>query len=129
MTEVEKHKIFNEGIIVMFALMMTFMLFEAYKHKHHLKFGHEASLVCVIGIIVSAIYMNSQQTEFADIMAFNDDLFFYFVLPPIIFSQGFNMYRKRFFDNIANIVLFGVFGTFTTFAVFAACTIFTVENT
>lgn len=61
-------------------------------------------------------------------MAFNDDLFFYFVLPPIIFSQGFNMYRKRFFDNIGNIVLFGVFGTFTTFAVFAACTIFTVEH-
>ena len=57
--ENEKHKIFNEGIIVIFALMMTFMLFEAYKHKHHLKFGHEASLVCVIGLIISAIYMNS----------------------------------------------------------------------
>ena len=32
------------------------MLFEAFKHKYHLKFGHEASLVCVIGVIISAIY-------------------------------------------------------------------------
>ena len=84
--EVE-HKIFNEGIIVIFAMLMIFMLFEAYKHKNHWKFGHEASFVCVVGILISGFYANGDGgSEFADIMEFNDDLFFYFVLPPIIFA-------------------------------------------
>mmetsp|Transcript_41009 Transcript_41009/g.53750 ORF Transcript_41009/g.53750 Transcript_41009/m.53750 type:complete len:104 (+) Transcript_41009:41-352(+) len=82
----EGHKVFNEGIIVIFVMLMIFMLFEAYKHKSGLKFGHEASLVCVIGILISAVYMYCGSKEFAEIMAFNDDLFFYFVLPPIVFA-------------------------------------------
>ena len=56
-------------------------------------------------------------------MKFNDDLFFYFVLPPIVFASGFNMYRKKFFANIQNIVLFGVLGTFIAFGSFSALTI------
>ena len=55
-------------------------------------------------------------------MEFNGDLFFYFVLPPIVFASGFNMYRKKFFANIRKITLFGVFGTFITFAVFSGLT-------
>ena len=103
-------------------MMMIYMLFEAYKAKNNVKFGHQASLVCLVGICISAMYMGKGAHEFHDIMQFNDDLFFYFVLPPIVFASGFNMYRKKFFENIANIVLFGVFGTFVTFAVFVTLT-------
>ena len=52
------HAVFNKGILIIFAMLMIFMLFEAFKHKHHLKFGHEASLVCVIGILISALNSN-----------------------------------------------------------------------
>ena len=92
-SKAEAHKVFNEGIIVIFAMLMLFMLFEAYKHKSGLKFGHEASLVCVVGVAISALYMHYGSNEFASIMEFDDDLFFYFVLPPIVFASGFNMYR------------------------------------
>lgn len=104
------------------------MLFEAYKHKHHLKFGHEASLVCLIGIICSAVYAAKGEQEFNDIMAFNEDMFFYFILPPIIFASGFNMYRKKFFANIGNITLFGVMGTFVCFGSFTGLTLVAVKN-
>ena len=123
----KQHQVFNEGILVIFFMLMIFMLFEAYKHKKNLKFGHEASLVCVIGIAISAIYTSMGTTEFADIMTFNDDLFFYFVLPPIVFASGFNMYRKKFFANIKNITLFGVLGTFVTFASFSGLTILALK--
>ena len=46
----ESHKVFDEGILVIFGMLMIYMLFEAYKHKKGLKFGHEASLVCIVGI-------------------------------------------------------------------------------
>ena len=123
------HKIFNEGIIVIFAMLMMFMLYEAYKHKHHWKFGHEASFVVIVGIIISGFYSGGEGSqEFSDIMEFNDDLFFYFVLPPIIFAAGYNMYRNKFFANIANITLFGVLGTFLTFGCFAGITVAILSN-
>ena len=122
------HRVFNEGILVIFALLMVYMLFEAFKHKHHLKFGHEASLVSLTGLLISGIYMYGGSAEFSDIMAFNDDLFFYFVLPPIVFASGFNMYRKKFFANIQNITLFGVISTFICFSCFSGLTILALNT-
>lgn len=56
-------------------------------------------------------------------MAFSDDLFFYFCLPPIVFASGFNMQRKKFFANIGNIVLFGLIGTIIAFVSFSLMTV------
>ena len=125
--EAKKHHVFNEGIIVIFVMLMLFMLFEAIKHKRHWKFGHEASFVCVVGMLVSFVYMKIGSEEFADIMTFNDDLFFYFVLPPIVFASGYNMYRKKFFANLKNIALFGILGTFVIFGIFSSLTIVTLK--
>lgn len=61
-------------------------------------------------------------------MRFDDNLFFYFILPPIVFASGFNMYRKKFFANISNILLFGVVGTFIAFGTFSGLTIFTINS-
>ena len=57
------------------------------------------------------------------VVEFNDNLFFYFCLPPLVFASGFNMHRKKFFENIGNIMLFGVGGTIVTFIVFVALTL------
>ena len=123
------HKIFNQSVIVIFVMLMTFMLFESCKHQYHWKFGHEASFVVVLGIIISGFYMGGEDSQqFAEIMEFNDDLFFYFVLPPIIFAAGYNMYRSKFFGNIANITLFGVLGTFFMFGCFAGITMAILNN-
>ena len=120
---VDHHQVFNSGIIIVLVLLMVYMLFEASKHKYGLVFGHEASLVCLTGLAVSAVAQWLGVAEFHNLMKFNDDLFFYFVLPPIVFASGFNMYRKKFFANIKNIVLFGVIGTFIAFASFSGMTI------
>ena len=114
--------VFNAGILIIFFMLMLYMLFEAYKHKKDLKFGHEASLVCVVGLAVSAIMWSYSVGEFSDMMTFNDNLFFYFILPPIVFASGFNMYRKKFFGNLTNILLFGLVSTLITFALFSTFT-------
>ena len=57
-------------------------------------------------------------------MKFSDDLFFYFCLPPIVFASGFNMQRKKFFQNIRNIILFGLIGTFIAFTSFSGMTVY-----
>jgi NhaP-type Na+/H+ or K+/H+ antiporter len=120
--------VFNAGILIIFFMLMLYMLFEAYKHKKDLKFGHEASLVCVVGLAISAIMWFYSIGEFSEMMTFNDNLFFYFVLPPIVFASGFNMYRKKFFGNLTNILIFGVCSTLITFALFSTFTMLISNN-
>jgi sodium/hydrogen exchanger 3 len=50
----------------------------------------------------------------SSLVRFNDDFFFMFLLPPIIFESGFNMKHeqtKAFFHNMGAILLFAMFGT------------------
>lgn len=44
------------------------------------------------------------------------------LLPLIIFATGFNMRRKKFFENISNVAKFGLLGTVLTFAIYTGLT-------
>jgi NhaP-type Na+/H+ or K+/H+ antiporter len=104
-------------------MIMLFMGFEAFKKKYQLSFGHEASFVTLIGFTISWLFIkDSDNTQFAEMMAFNQQLFFYVCLPPIVFASGFNMQRKDFFANMTNVILFGIVGTFIAFFVFVSGT-------
>jgi NhaP-type Na+/H+ or K+/H+ antiporter len=48
---------------------------------------------------------------------FNENIFFTFVLPPIIFSAGYNLRRTSFFKYFMYIISFGVVGTVICFLV------------
>lgn len=65
--------------------------------------------------------------EFENMMAFNEQLFFYLVLPPIVFGAGYNMQRKDFYGNLRYIALLGLFGTLLFFLLFAILTMIYCE--
>ena len=48
--------------------------------------------------------------------SFNEQFFFYFLLPPIIFSSGYNLKTKKFFAYMPYTLLFGIVGTFLNFS-------------
>lgn len=50
-------------------------------------------------------------TEETDFVWFQPNVFFYVLLPPIIFDAGYALKRKDFFRNLATIIMFAVFGT------------------
>lgn len=58
----------------------------------------------------------------SDVYKFKQDLFFDFLLPPIILNSGFNMRRKKFFQNIGNIAIFGLGVTFVCFTLYSLAT-------
>jgi NhaP-type Na+/H+ or K+/H+ antiporter len=49
------------------------------------------------------------------ILVFSEDLFFIYLLPPIIFNAGFQVKKKQFFRNFMTITLFGAVGTMISF--------------
>ena len=55
-------------------------------------------------------------------MTFDEDFFFYFCLPPIVFASGYTMKRKKFFQNFSNILVFGLIGTVVQFTLFSLLT-------
>lgn len=57
-------------------------------------------------------------------LQFSDEMFFTFILPPIIFAAGYNIRRKAFFKYFLYIILFGVCGTVITFLVVTPLTYF-----
>lgn len=83
--------------------------------------GHETGLALITGLIISVMLHYIPKDGHYDI-SFDGGIFFYVCLPPIIFASGFNMRRRRFFDNIGYILLFGIFGTIVTFFVFTGMT-------
>mmetsp|Transcript_1659 Transcript_1659/g.1112 ORF Transcript_1659/g.1112 Transcript_1659/m.1112 type:complete len:117 (-) Transcript_1659:1297-1647(-) len=64
-----------------------------------------------------------QDGALRDQFKFDDNVLFYFCIPPIVFASGYNMRRKRFFRNITNIMIFGVFGTLATYIIFSGLTL------
>jgi NhaP-type Na+/H+ or K+/H+ antiporter len=87
----------------------------------HFLVGHETGVIIIIGIIVSTL-MEIWTGDNTSIISWRNEIFFDLLLPLIIFATGYNMRREKFFENISNIVKFGVIGTVITFIIYSSLT-------
>jgi len=79
---------------------------------------HESSVVIVLGIVVGGLI----QLATGSAVEFDQGIFFYLVLPPIIFAQGYTLKRKNFFKYSQAIVVLGLLGTVANFLLIAGLT-------
>ena len=82
-------------------------------------FGHETGVVIIIGIAISYVLNVANDTKLG---AFSPDVLFEFGLPMILYAAGYNMRRRRFFDNINNITMFGILSTVLCFIILSTLT-------
>ncbi|KAF5453916.1 hypothetical protein F2P56_023628 [Juglans regia] len=72
---------------------------------------NESITALVIGVCTGVVILLTSGGKSSHIFVFSEDLFFIYLLPPIIFNAGFQVKKKQFFRNFVTIVLFGAVGT------------------
>ncbi|CDW71290.1 sodium hydrogen exchanger [Stylonychia lemnae] len=111
----------SSGAILIVLLIMFYMFIGSVIERYKIIIGHEAALAILLGMLVSFLAFKLGHVELTEFLTFNENFFFYFCLPPLVFASGYNMQRKNFFDNFNNILIFGLVNTviqFTLFSVF-----------
>ena len=77
-----------------------------------------------IALMFWFMYDNHKKEQFE----FSASAFFNFFLPPVIFNSGFNMRKKKFFQNLGNVAIFGLFVTFVCFFLYSVATWWLINN-
>eukprot|EP00250_Pteridium_aquilinum_P002547 c12767_g2_i1 orf=1-912(-) len=103
------------AICITVALLLGSMLIGHLLHTT--KWVNESTTSIVLGVCAGMIVFIKSSGQNSHTLNFNEDLFFYYLLPPIIFNAGFQVKKKQFFQNFFAIMLFGVIGVFISFAI------------
>ncbi|XP_022150190.1 sodium/hydrogen exchanger 2-like [Momordica charantia] len=78
---------------------------------------NESVTALFIGLLTGTFILLTSSGRHSRILVFNEELFFIYVLPPIIFNAGFQVKKKQFFRNFLMIMLFGAVGTVISFLI------------
>ncbi|RRT66208.1 hypothetical protein B296_00040394 [Ensete ventricosum] len=78
---------------------------------------NESITSLIIGLCTGIVLRLATRGNNSRVMVFSEDLFFIYVLPPIIFNAGFQVKKKQFFRNFITIMLFGAVGTLISFII------------
>ena len=116
MSEEESGQDLNLVTLLTIIILMIYTVAAPIFEKIHFHYMHESGLCMIIGVVVSliAIFFDPH-ANFTKSINFSGDVFFTFVLPPIIFSAGYNLRKASFFKYFIYILNFGVFGTIMSF--------------
>lgn len=63
---------------------------------------HETGIALLLGIACACIafFVDPQMPLFNELFFFNKNFFLMILIPPIMLATGYNMRRKKFFENI-----------------------------
>jgi len=115
--EVEHFKVFHVEwkrvevpyIVFIWILATTFVKLGFQKAPAVKNYFPESSILIVMGLILGIIFFLADETK--NVVTLTPDIFFLFLLPPIIGEAGYFMPNRLFFDQLGTILLMAVVGT------------------
>ncbi|KAJ9551266.1 hypothetical protein OSB04_015311 [Centaurea solstitialis] len=105
--------------ITMFVAVLCLCLVVGHLLEEY-RWANESIATIIIGFAAGTIILCTSKWKSSRLLRFNEELFFIYLLPPIIFNAGFQVQKKQFFHNLFPIMLFGVAGVFISTSIVAA---------
>ena len=113
----------NFKTLIAILLLLIYIISAPIFVKIKFYYLHQSGLCMLLGMFISLISSFIAPFEnYEKSLEFNDNIFFTFILPPIIFSAGYNIKVKTFFKYFHYSVIFGILGTFITFLIILCST-------
>ncbi|KAG8472867.1 hypothetical protein CXB51_034822 [Gossypium anomalum] len=90
---------------------------------------NESITALAIGLCTGVVILLTSGGKSSRLLVFSEDLFFIYLLPPIIFNAGFSVKKKQFFRNFITIMLFGAVGTLISWSIISFGTFYNFMDT
>ncbi|GBG30026.1 Sodium/hydrogen exchanger [Hondaea fermentalgiana] len=107
--------------LLLVVLLLLCVLVGYFLQERRFKYLPESGASMLLGAVAGGIVRlvaGDDETGELEMLQFSPLIFFFVLLPPIIFEAGYTLKKKRFFSNLVAIGLYAVVGTFiSTFAV------------
>ena len=103
--------------VVAIIILIFYTIAEPIFKKLNFHYLHESGICMIVGMIIALIskYVGNISDSLNNFVTFDDEMFFNIVLPPIIFSAGYNLKKRAFFKYFFYIIAFGIFVTLISF--------------
>ena len=93
------------GVLLPMGILLLYITIGSWMEVKHFIIGHETGVIIMLCMVISIIVVKVKCPDLAhgdpehncSFLAWDNNLFFYFLLPLIIFTTGYNIRRRKFF--------------------------------